>query len=244
MLLDENVKDEDPELPPEKSAMYAYLQAQIADVVLILNGSRDCSSSHFCHLMDDWLQTLAKQTGKGPARTFGLTFDFFTAHNRFIDSVDGFIIESLCAKQLTRQLDAISTELGEKVFGLGLAILSYHATGFYLGISGEYACELSYQGLLLREKTPYELAWHAFHARMMLGAQETAEFTLTHRIPDKNIHLPPIQVLQGPILQVGLNRLPVTLRLLTLIFSSFRIPVQAGSHQPCRFQRTLTRSLI
>jgi hypothetical protein len=117
-----------------------------------------------------------------------------------------FIIGNVCAEELTlgfRARGLAHYNASEVILGPGAALLSYHALGFQLGISGEYAFQLSFQNLLLRDQTLYEFAWAAISKRTLTTVLAAVKLEDTHRIPDPSIELSPVQIREGPFFEVS-----------------------------------------
>jgi hypothetical protein len=188
-------------LPHQKAAVLAHLLAQYDSVINILLSSR---STEFRMLLDDWSQTQASRSRFGSA--WQTTYHFSRRHAQFIDRIDMFIIENVCAEELTlvfRARGLAHCNASEVILGPGASLLSYHALGFQLGISGEYACQLSFQDLLLRDQTLYEFAWAAISKRTLTTVLAAVKLEDTHRIPDPSIELSPVQIQEGPFFEVS-----------------------------------------
>ena len=127
-----------------------------------------------------------------------------------MDRVDRHLLEALCTTELSTRLHGM---LGEATanslvasncaFSVGSSILAYLVLGISLGVSGEQACEYDHQGLLFRPVSDHELAWTAIRERIMLNTEQSSQFEYTHRIPCKNLDIPEVQILPGPLLQVS-----------------------------------------
>lgn len=196
-----------PDLPHEKAEMLARLRLAYASIIPILTNQ----SSDFAWLINEW-RTFCENSQR-EANPFKKSYVFFEIHGgNIVDKVDRFLIEAMCASELSDLLYSFQPDDGQsmetkldtsnKLFGLGCSILAYHTLGISLGISGEEACEYEQQGLLFCAICDHKQAWDALKARTLLTPQQFSRFQHSHRISCSALNIPRIEILPGPHLEV------------------------------------------
>ena len=192
-------------LTPSKVQLHAQLWSLLPVVVDILGNH----SKHFAWLMSEWSEW--KNRTQRSANPFTQSFIFFDSHGgHLLDRVDRHLLEALCTTELSTRLHGMFGEATANsllasncAFSVGSSILAYYVLGISLGVSGEQACEYDRQGLLFRPASHHESAWIAIRERILLNTKQSSQLEYTHRIPCKNLDIPEVQLLPGPLLRVS-----------------------------------------
>ncbi|KAF8584270.1 hypothetical protein K439DRAFT_1616876 [Ramaria rubella] len=164
------------QLSTQHDQLYHHLHSHLPHIQSILTGS----SRGFIDLMEEWQQDCKNRSRKGS--TFFLSFAFFQCHASLLDQIDIYIIECSLAKEI---------DSDELAFGPGPAMLAYF-------------CNWVLPWDISRVGTPrsaYESAWDAMRHRVMVGVLDACKFERSHRIPNLDIALQPLQILPGPVFE-------------------------------------------